>query len=340
MKIRTLRLKNYKRFLDKTIEFNENLNLIVGNNGVGKTTILQAISSIIGTATQEIENPSKLKWSGYNYELIKSGRMMPEAEMSISFTQSELKATQQFYEKIRESRNLQTSPSNAQDITLRLDYQKDIVIAGSTGRYFQFRGYAYAKQLASGTPIRNYFDSVGNIFWYTEERNNTSFKRFLNDNVKENSIREFLVSIYRFHQRILYDQIQLRDGQRDIFEDLSNLYSQVFIGRTLSGTVPRGNINESFETDWFYLSDGNNQYEVSEMSAGERAIFPILVDFANLKINNSIIIIDEIELHLHPPLQQAFLRALPHLGTNNQFIITTHSDYVPMITDESKIIRL
>jgi predicted ATP-dependent endonuclease of OLD family len=64
------------------------------------------------------------------------------------------------------------------------------------------------------------------------------------------------------------------------------------------------------------------------------------VDFANLRINNSIVIIDEIELHLHPPLQQAFFRALPNLGKNNQFIITTHSDYVPMITDESNIIRL
>jgi predicted ATP-dependent endonuclease of OLD family len=76
------------------------------------------------------------------------------------------------------------------------------------------------------------------------------------------------------------------------------------------------------------------------MSAGERAIFPILLDFANRNINNSIIIIDEVELHLHPPLQQALIRSLPTWGVNNQFFITTHSDSVAAMFSESQIIRL
>jgi predicted ATP-binding protein involved in virulence len=45
----------------------------------------------------------------------------------------------------------------------------------------------------------------------------------------------------------------------------------------------------------------------------------------------------EIELHLHPPMQQALLRTLPKLGKNNQFIITTHSDYVAQLVPESSI---
>jgi predicted ATP-dependent endonuclease of OLD family len=50
------------------------------------------------------------------------------------------------------------------------------------------------------------------------------------------------------------------------------------------------------------------------MSGGERAVFPMLMDFASWNIHNSVILIDEIELHLHPPMQQALLRALPKLG--------------------------
>jgi predicted ATP-binding protein involved in virulence len=90
------------------------------------------------------------------------------------------------------------------------------------------------------------------------------------------------------------------------------------------------------------LHDGKNQYELAGMSAGERAIFPILMDFARWNINNSIIIIDEIELHLHPPLQQALIRSLPHWGQNNQFIITSHSNSVASMFDENEnqIIRL
>jgi len=78
------------------------------------------------------------------------------------------------------------------------------------------------------------------------------------------------------------------------------------------------------------------------MSAGERAIFPILMDFTRWNINNSVIIIDELELHLHPPLQQTLVRALSEIGHNNQFIFTTHSNSVVTMFDESEnqIIRL
>ena len=76
------------------------------------------------------------------------------------------------------------------------------------------------------------------------------------------------------------------------------------------------------------------------MSAGERALFPMLLDFARWNINNSIIIIDEVELHLHPPLQQTFVRALSKLGKNNQFIITTHSESIVSMFEEDQIIRM
>jgi len=64
------------------------------------------------------------------------------------------------------------------------------------------------------------------------------------------------------------------------------------------------------------------------------------MDFARKNINNSIIIIDEIELHLHPPLQQQLIRVLSKLGDNNQFIFTSHSDSVYNMFTPSEIFRL
>ena len=44
MKIEKLVLQNYKSFKDRTtIQFNEGLNMLVGNNEAGKSTILEAI---------------------------------------------------------------------------------------------------------------------------------------------------------------------------------------------------------------------------------------------------------------------------------------------------------
>jgi predicted ATPase len=114
---------------------------------------------------------------------------------------------------------------------------------------------------------------------------------------------------------------------------------KLFFQNAALGPVPREGIDDILSEPWFYLYyDKSNLYEISEMSGGERAIFPMLVDFANWNIHNSVILIDEIELHLHPPLQQALLRALPKLGKNNQFIITTHSDYIEQLVPEAHIV--
>lgn len=43
MYLKSLLLKNFRRFSDKEIEFSPTINCILGNNGVGKTTLLEAI---------------------------------------------------------------------------------------------------------------------------------------------------------------------------------------------------------------------------------------------------------------------------------------------------------
>ncbi len=49
MKINSLRLQNFRCFEDITIELNPTLNVIIGNNSVGKTTVLDALAVGIGS---------------------------------------------------------------------------------------------------------------------------------------------------------------------------------------------------------------------------------------------------------------------------------------------------
>lgn len=42
--IEKIRIKNFKIFKDITIDFNENINILVGDNGTGKSTIIEAIN--------------------------------------------------------------------------------------------------------------------------------------------------------------------------------------------------------------------------------------------------------------------------------------------------------
>ena len=169
-------------------------------------------------------------------------------------------------------------------------------------------------------------------YWYTEHRTATSLTPEVDNGDRlvfdGKVLRRRLADFMQFHSRVARDEYTLRPGQRDVFPELEKAYTQVFPQRKFEGAVPRSGIDDILEEPRFFLWDGTHQYEISEMSGGERAVFPLLFDFVNWKINNSVVLIDELELHLHPPLQQHLMRALTELGHNNQFIIATHSNWV------------
>ena len=55
-----LRLKNFRRYEDLSIDFNSQLTLIVGVNGSGKTSILDAAAIAVGSFLTKIDGASSL----------------------------------------------------------------------------------------------------------------------------------------------------------------------------------------------------------------------------------------------------------------------------------------
>lgn len=352
MKVRNLELRDYKKFVTKKPisflnpdgEVNE-LTLIVGNNGTGKSSILQAIVALIAPFTHDKFSATALDWSGFEYRFIQSGKMPLQLQATIEFSESELEATVEYAKKLNERGRELSIPKKNKEITLKFDYDKQKALAtGGKCDAYQLSGYQYAKQLSALEPdSAKLFDKIGSIFWYTEQRTSYSVSDVFDEETnKLDSLRLFLSNMYNFHIAVTEGKRKLREGQFDFYDKLSKVFSTVFPDRKFVGATPRFDLLEKSTAPDFFLNDGKNDYELSEMSAGERAIFPILMDFAKYNINNSIIIIDEVELHLHAPLQQAFIRALPQLGKNNQFILTTHSDNVAAMfnEEENEIIRL
>ncbi len=369
MKIKSLTLRSYKKFLQKkTFYFTENqkknceindVTLIVGNNGTGKSSILQAIAMVVGGASRPFFSPVQLDedFPGFQYKHIHSGKTALDISASMTFLPDEIEATIEYTKRLQDlhpERQLEL-PKAKTEIALRLDYENNKILSDDSRQFFQARGYQYALQLRNVTPNANaLLDRVGTIHWYTEQRNlsstfqpvhddNTATKvkniLFGNDDKPSIKMKDLLIAWARFDQDIQNKRIVIREGQSNKYERLANLYKVIFPSRSLSGPAPKDS-PDNYEVEDFFLFDGKAEYELGSMSGGERAIFPILVDFANWNINNSIILIDELELHLHPPLQQTLVRALPKLGRNNQFIITTHSDSVSTMFSPDKIIRL
>lgn len=127
---------------------------------------------------------------------------------------------------------------------------------------------------------------------------------------------------------------------KDFIEPLENLFQRIFPGTRFVGIMPR-DIPESKAKDFYFLIDRDGRiYDLAEMSSGEQAVFPLIYEFVRLDIQRSIVLIDELELHLHPPEQQRLLAALPKIGPDCQFIITTHSEFLSSAIPNEQEVRL
>jgi predicted ATPase len=322
--------------------------VLVGRNGSGKSTVLQAIAAMLGAATGQLSGPAELDWPGFDLRLVNAAWARPTSiEVSVEFSEEEIEATREYFSRTDMGRDPNKAPPGQSSIvTLHYDPEDVSLKASSAAEFFQFHGRRYGRMIfkyaAEGARL---FERVGGVFWYTEHRTTNSLtpdesngQTITFDDM--DLLRRRMADWFNFHERVRRKEYTLRAGQRDFFAEIESAYQTIFPGRRFDGPVPRTDIEEFMAEPWFYLSDGHHQYELCEMSGGERATFPLIFDFAYWTINHSVVLIDELELHLHPPLQQGLLQALRKLGKNNQFIITTHSDAVTSIVPEKAIRRL
>jgi predicted ATPase len=122
---------------------------------------------------------------------------------------------------------------------------------------------------------------------------------------------------------------------------LQGSFETVFPGTEFVGLEPREGVTSQRVNDFYFMIDRDGRrYDLAEMSSGEQAVFPLVYEFVRLDIKRSIVLIDELELHLHPPEQQRLLAALPKIGPDCQFLITTHSEFLSSAIPNEQEVRL
>lgn len=374
MKIKSIRLERYKRFVDTEEKFSfvdedtgkpYDLIVLVGENGCGKSSILQAIAATLGTATQQIPFPDALDWAGFNISGIDANyRGKSEITLDVAFAEDELQATNAYFDEVgikevdeqlvfapvinllKKQSYLTEKPASQTSVLLKLYFDVNrpsglesypyIVDSGKPELNNQFLGRQYAKDLIYNKrqSPEGLLQRVGGIFWYTEHRTFYSIMPTIYDKSERNPNKEIN------EIRWLFTRWFAEDNRPKVTE-FQRVYQKFFPNRQLL-RIGQSQLPQASKV-YFEEMTSKYIYELEELSGGERALLPIILDFVEREISNSVILIDELELHLHPPLQQALLFNLQNLGKNNQFIITTHSDYVAMMIGampSAKLIRV
>jgi len=77
-----------------------------------------------------------------------------------------------------------------------------------------------------------------------------------------------------------------------------------------------------------FENSAGEEFDINDLSSGEKQLFLRTLSIKMLEPKNSIILIDEPELSLHPKWQQRIIEVYKKIGENNQIIIATHSPHI------------
>ena len=151
-----------------------------------------------------------------------------------------------------------------------------------------------------------------------------------------------------------YEELQERDDREDSDYEIKDVS---MIRRAISSMLPEvSNPRIELNPLRFVVSQKSEEgraekLSLNQLSGGYRIVLALAADLARRMAqgnphmddplqSEAIVLIDEIELHLHPAWQQRILGDLMRTFPNAQFIVSTHSPQVLTTVEPQRIIEL
>lgn len=128
------------------------------------------------------------------------------------------------------------------------------------------------------------------------------------------------------------NKIEKADGIKQWFDELEKLLKKIFADESVKLEFDE----ETFE--FRILQQGKEPFDFNTLSSGYQAVLDIIVDIMMRMQNQTqrsfdfnlpgIVLIDEVETHLHLELQKNIMPLLTTVFPNIQFIVTSHSPFI------------
>ena len=112
------------------------------------------------------------------------------------------------------------------------------------------------------------------------------------------------------------------DVQKKVFDEINEIFEILDID------VKIEDISQDGRNIPIFTNSAGDKFDINELSSGEKQLFLRTLAIRMLNPENSIILIDEPELSLHPKWQQRIVDVYRKIGKNNQIIIATHSPHI------------
>ena len=337
MKLENLSLAHCGGFEQLDITFEPDVTLIAGVNGAGKSTLLRALAVLLSRALPEF-TPSRSALLYFTDDDIHGDKASLEVTARIHIENQTINAGVQRqradeekgdrFVLLRQEESAPASTSFAQLLSARtLTGELEASIK-------ETRAALTALKDAPNPPIAVYFTPErrlpGQPRTLPEAKPfepSIAYSRALQD--REVELREFM-HWFRTQEKLGADnepsRLRVLDTLRHVVKELIPEFTNLRVQEQ-----PRLGFVVDKRGESFYLH---------QLSDGERGLLALVFDLARrLAIANpdtedpiaegvALILIDEIELHLHPKWQRDVLRRLREIFRACQFVVTTHSPLV------------
>ena len=141
------------------------------------------------------------------------------------------------------------------------------------------------------------------------------------DQNKINDVPSYLVSLVNT-EIFKYEELPIKEAIKKICDEINSLFNLLDIDIEMVG-VNKDNNNMPLFKNRF-----GAEFDINSLSSGEKQLFLRAMTLKMLDINNSVVLIDEPEISLHPKWQQKIVKVYESIGENNQIIIATHSPHI------------
>ena len=363
MKLESISIRDFRGIERLDLDFRDELGLIrdvipiVGPNTSGKTTILDAITICLRQMSRDREVRPDLRW--HPSSLVRSGAVRAEITANLWFSDDEIEATREVLAR-SEAKGHMPLPSEGR-VQVRWTYPHPELKWGdyqwepAEGAMLPLGRYYLAPYLHVPGLGPRLFRRLGGVFLF--DQNRTGLADWLSGgeraqlghlldpqglagDVHGNGRGEPEIGrvpmtggarpFHTKNPRLLLTSLAMRASvaqdpnatEQEDFAQLKKLYEHVCQPHTMGELF---NTEDGLDIE-FHGPQGPYSYD--GLSSGQQMILLMLLQFATRRIHRSIVLIDELELHLHPLWQDRLYLALPRLGDDNQYFFTTHSTHI------------
>ncbi len=364
MKLESISIRDFRCIESLDLSFTDDLDLIrdrvpiVGPNTSGKTSILDAIALSLMVLN---ESYWPRPFEGLRLRapaLVRSGAVRAQVSSNLWFSDDEIEATKEVLDRAKSS-FLDSVPSE-NHVTIQWTFPHLDEPSGRGAYHLEpANGWLLLlgrRILESHTHVPGLgprlFRRLGSIFMFDQQRTglskalpyqemrqlgqlldpepfgskngDASIEHLTNQRSEQAGYRLTLDPRLQLTSLAMRAQVaqEPEATEREDFARLKQLYERVCHPHTIGELY-----NTEHGLDMEFRSD-RGRYYYDGLSSGQQMILLMLLQFATRRIHRSIVLIDELELHLHPLWQDRLYTSLTRLGEDNQYIFTTHSTHL------------